>query len=55
MRSAPLGMPRTAGRTRGSGCLRRAGARLLLAGDHTFEDGLEIMLDFTNGSDTKST
>ena len=43
MRSAPLGTPRTASRIRGSGCRRRAGARLLLAGDNTFEDGLGII------------
>ena len=30
-------------RIRGSGCRRRAGARLLLAGDNTFEDGLGII------------
>jgi len=36
-------MPRTASRVRGSGCRRRAGARLLLAGDNTFEDGLGII------------
>ena len=40
MRSAPLGTPRTARCARGSGRGRRTGARLLLAGDHTFEDGL---------------
>jgi len=28
---------------RGSGCRRRVGARLLLAGDDTFEDGLGII------------
>jgi len=39
---APLGTPRTASRIRGSGCRRRAGARLLLAGDNTFEDGLGV-------------
>jgi len=38
-----LGTPRTASRIRGSGCRRRAGARLLLAGDNTFEDGLVII------------
>ena len=43
MRSAPLGTPRTASRIRGSSCRRRAGARLLLAGDNAFEDGLEII------------
>jgi len=43
VRSAPLGTPRTASRIRGSGCRRRAGARLLLAGDTTFEDGLGII------------
>ena len=43
MRSAPLGTPRTASRIRGSGCRRRAGARLLLAGYNTFEDGLGII------------
>jgi len=42
VRSAPLGTPRTASHIRGSGCRRRAGARLLLAGDYTFEDGLGI-------------
>jgi len=40
---APLGTQRTASRIRGSGCRRRAGARLLLAGDNTFEDGLGII------------
>ena len=34
--------PRTAGRISGFGCRRRAGARLLLAGDNTFEDGLIV-------------
>ena len=43
MRSAPLGTPRTASRICGSGCRRRAGARLLLAGDNAFEDGLAII------------
>jgi len=43
VRSAPLGTPRAAGRIRGSGCRRRAGASLLLAGDNTFEDGLGII------------
>ena len=43
MRSAPLVTPRTASRIRGSGCRRRAEARLLLAGDETFEDGLGIL------------
>jgi len=43
VRSAPLGTPRTASRVRGSGRRRRAGARLLLAGDNTFEDGLGII------------
>jgi len=33
VRSAPLGTPRTASRIRGSGCRRRAGARLLHIGD----------------------
>jgi len=33
-------MPRTASRVCGSGRRRRAGARLLLAGDNTLEDGL---------------
>ena len=48
MRSAPLGTPHTASRVRGSGRRRRAGARLLLAGDTTFEDGLGInLLDIT--------
>jgi len=44
VRSAPLGTPRTASRIRGSGCRRRAEARLLLTGDHTFEDGLRIII-----------
>ena len=35
-------MPRTASRIRGSGCRRCAGARIMLAGDNTFEDGLGI-------------
>ena len=43
MRSAPVGTPRTASRIRVSGCRRRAGARLLLAGDNTFADGLGII------------
>jgi len=43
VRSAPLGTPRTASRIRGSGCRRRAGARLLLAGENTFEDDLGII------------
>ena len=43
MQSAPLGTSRTASRIRGSGCRRRARARLLLAGDTTFEDGLGII------------
>jgi len=43
VRSAPFGTPRTASRIRGSGCRRRARARLLLAGDNTFEDGLGII------------
>jgi len=43
VRSAPLGTPRTASRIRSSGCRRRAGARLLLAGDTTFEDVLGII------------
>jgi len=48
VRSAPLGTPHTASRVRGSGRRRRAGARLLLAGDTTFEDGLGInLLDIT--------
>jgi len=42
VRSAPLGTPRTASRMRGSDCRRRAGARLLLAGDNTFEGGFGI-------------
>jgi len=36
VRSAPLGTPRTAS-IRGSGGRKRAGARLLFAGDNTFE------------------
>jgi len=43
VRSAPLGTPRTASSIRISGCRRRAGARHLLAGDDTFEDGLGII------------
>jgi len=43
VRSAPLGTPRTASRIRGSGCRRRAGARLLLAGENAFEDVLGII------------
>ena len=43
MRGAPLGTPRTVSRIRGSGCRRRGGAHLLLAGDNTFEDGLGII------------
>jgi len=36
-------MPRTANRVRDSGRRRRAGARLLLAGDHPVEDVLGII------------
>jgi len=43
VRSAPLRTPRTDSRIRGSGCRRSTGARLLLAGDTTFEDGLGII------------
>jgi len=43
VRSAPLGTPRTASRIRGPGCRRCAGARLLLAGYNTFEDGFGII------------
>ena len=43
MRSAPLGTPRTASRIRGSGCRRRAGARLVLAGYNTVEDSPGII------------
>jgi len=41
VRSAPLGTPRTASRIRGSGCRRRAGARLLLAGDQAPTEWLQ--------------
>jgi len=43
VQSGPVGTPRTASRIRGSGCRRHAGARLLLVGDNTFEDGLGII------------
>jgi len=43
VQSAPVGTPRTACRLRGSGRRRSAGARLLLAGENTFEDGLGII------------
>jgi len=43
VRSAPFGTPRTASRIRGLGRRRRAGARLLPAGDNTFEGGLGII------------
>ena len=45
MRSAPLGTLRTASHIRGSGRPRRAGARLLLAGENAVADGLRTIHD----------
>jgi len=67
VRSAPLGTPRTASCIRGSGCRSRAGARFLLAGDNTFQDGLgsihycrlgdlpRVVYDDTQGGQSKET